>query len=534
MPKPAPKANAKATPAPAPAKGAERPRVLLASVHLPTELRTVNTPIGLLSLASSLKGADVKILAQKEMPEKNFAKAVREFSPHHIGVTIYPSPFPEMNNEQAKLLKRLRKLAPSASIIAGGPAVHKAPVGVLESFPADFFIKGEAELPFAKLIKAAGTRHVLSLPRKTLEAIPGAIFRNNAGALHVSPKLPRASAEFLGKLKLDWRLLDPDTYFAELFTTRGCKGKCVFCTRPQGTKIRAQSPQKIVDEIKRLRKARPDVTHVVFNDDTFAHDRQRAVDLANLIVREGLHKKYKFALQTTVGSLLKNGEPDSGLIGALKKMNTIFVYLGTENLSKPELERMGKGKYTPAQALKVAREISRHGMVPDQYIILTNPHTALKDLINTAYLVSLHRAKPAPAGRPPVSYAVFHTLEPGFGTPFYRKLESEGKLRAHVEKNYPQMFDEPIIGKVLSLARKKADADLKKPENQRTPAENRVSEILLDVHNEALKEFKKLDAKKTRSQQENARMAELGEAVTLAAKRVRRIIRALDKRPAQP
>ena len=87
------------------------------------------------------------------------------------------------------------------------------------------------------------------------------------------------------------RDLDVQNYFIgylkhpylSFYTGRGCKSRCTFCLWPQtvgGHRYRTRSVGHVVDEVRYIQKAFPEVKEIFFDDDTFTDDVRRTEEIA--------------------------------------------------------------------------------------------------------------------------------------------------------------------------------------------------------------------------------------------------------------
>jgi len=95
------------------------------------------------------------------------------------------------------------------------------------------------------------------------------------------------------------RDLDVQNYFIgylkhpylSFYTGRGCKSRCTFCLWPQtvgGHRYRTRSVGHVVDEVRYIQKAFPEVKEIFFDDDTFTDDVRRTEEIARELGKLGV------------------------------------------------------------------------------------------------------------------------------------------------------------------------------------------------------------------------------------------------------
>lgn len=76
-----------------------------------------------------------------------------------------------------------------------------------------------------------------------------------------------------------------------LISGRGCPNNCSFCLYPQvmhGRRYRARSPENLMGEVEWIAREMPAVREIVFEDDTFTADEERAIAFARLKRESGV------------------------------------------------------------------------------------------------------------------------------------------------------------------------------------------------------------------------------------------------------
>ena len=123
-----------------------------------------------------------------------------------------------------------------------------------------------------------------------------------------------------------------------LISGRGCRARCFFCVYPQvmhGHDYRTRSPADVVAEMKWIQDNMPEVQEIVFEDDTFTSDRDRAKEIARLVKQEGVTLPWFANIRVNV---------DYETLAALKEAGLRQCATGFESGDKMVLVNMRKGQ----------------------------------------------------------------------------------------------------------------------------------------------------------------------------------------------
>lgn len=117
-------------------------------------------------------------------------------------------------------------------------------------------------------------------------------------------------------------------------TSRGCPYRCSFCAVWQFYRgsYRAKSPERVVEELERIEDP-----FVLFVDDNFLADPQRAEEIALLIRKRGIRKRYTF--QARSDSIVRYPE----LLRLWREVGLKGVFIGFEGVTDEDLRALRKG-----------------------------------------------------------------------------------------------------------------------------------------------------------------------------------------------
>ena len=301
--------------------------------------RRVELPLGLLCCATPLvrEGYAVRIIDGFASPRwKGELLDVLRNKPLCFGVTSMTGP---------QILRALdacdtvRAMCPDVPIVWGGIHPTLLPEQTLEHPLVDVIVSGEGEETFSELVKAleAGT---------PLGRVRG-IWHTEHGQARFTGERPFVDLNAQPPLAYD--LVDMDRYRRRLFgsdhvsftSSRGCTFGCAFCWEPATNhrRWRAMQPETVLDHLKRLIRDYG-IQGVLFTDDNFFVDMNRAYRILELIVREELN--------VSIGKLQIRADTvcamDQDFLTLLVRAGAKRLHMGVESGSERVLKLINKGE----------------------------------------------------------------------------------------------------------------------------------------------------------------------------------------------
>lgn len=214
----------------------------------------------------------------------------------------------------------------------------------------------------------------------------------------------------------DWRMLPKGVdYFnpvikrmpyATMQTSRGCPGKCIFCTAPTfyGRDIRVKSTENVIKEIKYL--VGLGYREIFFRDETFTAYKKRNEEICKAIIDEGIDISW-----------IANGRVDmidKEAMQLMKKAGCHMIKFGVETGDDQMLLNLKKGT-TVEQCRQAFREVHDVGLDVHAHIIFGGPGETEETILKTISFVK----EIAPTT---VSFGI---LTPYPGTEFYNMIAAK-------------------------------------------------------------------------------------------------------------
>jgi len=340
------------------------------------EERGFNPPLGLLYLAGYIQkfspSVNLKIsdFQAEKSDYKKIEEVIKKFFPDVIGITVM-----SFNLIDAyEIAKIAKKINPNIKIAMGGPHVNIFGEETLALGEVDFIVLGEGEKIFNELINNLDDT-------KKLKTILGLIFRDDANNI-INTGLPKLIAN-LDDIPLPARnLIDNNRYSSILgtsklvttmITSRGCPYKCLFCDRPHLGKIfRARSAQSVVEEIEDCLKY--GIKEILMYDDTFTINKQRVLDICDLIIQKKLDIKWD--IRARVNTV------DEEILKKLKKAGCVRIHYGVESGTQKILDTLRKG-ITLKQIEDAFALTKKIGIETLAYFMIGNPGETKNDIKET-------------------------------------------------------------------------------------------------------------------------------------------------------
>lgn len=238
--------------------------------------------------------------------------------------------------------------------------------------------------------------------------------------LDAMPFVSKAYKEFLNVW--DYRYALARYPMIQIWTSRGCPARCVYCDYPQVFTMhgyRTRSPKNVVDEIEWIQKNLPDVKEVFFEDDTFTIDTERARAICKEIINRNLKVIWSCNVRANV---------DYETLRLMKESGCRILIVGYESGNQRVLNQMKKGIILK-QAEEFTYNAKRCGLKIFGCFMIGLPGDNKESVHDTFNLAK--RLMP--------DMVFFQPATPFPGTEFYNWAKQNGYL---VTEDYGKWFDE--------------------------------------------------------------------------------------------
>ncbi len=253
-------------------------------------------PINLAYLAAAVIkagfAAEIWDYGIDEFIENDFINRIAECDPSVIG--IHCKTFNIIQGHHVAGI--VKKYFPGIKVVVGGPHSSALPVETLKEFPNfDMIAIGEGEATIAALCREISGEN-------NLKNVKGLAFRED-GAVVFSEKreliqnlddIEYPARHLLSKSSYNkyhpTRGISPLNYnVTEIFTSRGCPGKCIFCAVnvSYGNRVRLRTVDNVLGEVEEC-MLRFKYNHIIIQDDTFTLNRARVSGILDGFRKLGL------------------------------------------------------------------------------------------------------------------------------------------------------------------------------------------------------------------------------------------------------
>ncbi|KUO41185.1 MAG: hypothetical protein AVW06_01640, partial [Hadesarchaea archaeon DG-33-1] len=229
----------------------------------------------------------------EELKHEDLEDRIVGFDPDVVGIACMMA---ETYSDSAETARIARRAAPKAKIILGGHNASFVADKIIHNLPeSDYVVVGEGEHTFLELVRSIDNK-------SNIRRVKGVMYRNNGRATFTGVREPIQNLDELPSPAK--HLIPQNAHYGHfwyrgyrvalknlsgMITSRGCPFGCTFCscTAFSGRKIRARSPENVVEEMEYLVNERG-VEQIFIVDDNFTWLPKRVMKICQLIKKRGL------------------------------------------------------------------------------------------------------------------------------------------------------------------------------------------------------------------------------------------------------
>ncbi len=336
-------------------------------------------PLGILAVSTPLlrAGFEVKIIDSTITPQ--FQKRVIEELGDALclAVSLVTGPMIRVTVQFAREAKRLY---PKLPVILGGWHPSLLPEQTLAAEYVDIVVRGQGETALTEVVQ-----HIEE--GASLKGIEGVGYKENGELVFNAPRALKPLKELPPKA---YHLADFDAYqrvcgrrWAMYISSLACPYSCAYCTNEgvYGRKWNALDAGQAVEEMTDLvRRYSLQLLWVV--DDNFLVDRERALAIAEGLIREGV--VFDWSIQAST-NLVNRFTVDQ--LKVLRRAGLSQICHGAESASPTVLKLMNKEFQKPETIHAVARKCIDAGIRPSFNIIFGFPGEGDKERQETVRFI---------------------------------------------------------------------------------------------------------------------------------------------------
>jgi anaerobic magnesium-protoporphyrin IX monomethyl ester cyclase len=391
-------------------------RVLLIDpkVNLPIDVRS-SPSLGLAYLAavSEQRGDDVRVL-DMQSDDVSLRQVAAEHPPDVVGITATT-----VQIESAwRVARELRQLT-EAPIVLGGPHPTVLPAESVQRPEVDIVVRSEGELTWIDLCDHLENGQPLDeLPGITYQH-EGKVIHNPDGAVIQDVDTLPFPAYHLYRMdrysNLQPTLDHVDGPSYPILSSRGCPYRCNYCSQILPRGWRARSPESVVSEWRWLVKDLG-AAEIGVLDDSFNIDRQRALEICDRIIAEGLNHVPWIMINGIRANLA-----DETLLGRMREAGCIRTAFGVESGNQRILDTVIHKQLTLDQVREAFKAAKAVGMETIGFFIIGLPGETEETMEDTICFAC--ELDPVVAN--------FSMATPFPGTEMYDQVLAQGRLLVH-------------------------------------------------------------------------------------------------------
>ena len=345
-----------------------------------------------------------------------------------------------------KTAEMIKEINASAKIGFIGAKVAVEPEKAFTSTTAiDFVARNEFDFTIKEIADGRDWANVKGISYRNTEGV--VVHNVDREILHNMDDLPFVTPVYK-------RDLDITKYFGgylkhpyvSFYTGRGCKSRCTFCLWPQtvgGHNYRVRSIEHVIEEVKYVKEALPQVKEIFFDDDTLTDNLPRVEALAKELGKLGV-----------VWSCNAKANVPRKTLEVLKDNGLRLLLVGYDSGNQKILHNIKKGLLVDV-AKRFSRDCRELGIVIHGTFILGLPgetRETIKETLEFAKEVNPHTIQVSLAAPYPGTFLYKQAKENGWFAEDTDLLTDDGTQIAPL--NYPHLGHTEIFNSVEDFYKK--------------------------------------------------------------------------------
>lgn len=302
-------------------------------------------------------------------------KEIKSFKPQVVGITCNTSERINMVN----IARKIKEINNEIIIVVGGVHVSVTAEQALQEIKElDIIVRGEGERVISELCNKIENNEDWTNVKGITFRNNGKIVSNQREFIEDLDSLPLPARELFDNDKYKYRIpfIDADNNVTGIITSRGCPGRCRFCSGRVFWKglFRFRSPKEIVDEMEYVLKQYPKYDGFWVFDDNFYAVKNNAIAICKEIKRRKLDIIWGCSGRADMLS--------EEIAKEMSEAGCKMISIGVESGSNRVLKAMEK--QTDLKTIKKAVGIiKKYGMIPRGTFIFGWPDEEWWDVFKT-------------------------------------------------------------------------------------------------------------------------------------------------------
>jgi radical SAM superfamily enzyme YgiQ (UPF0313 family) len=363
---------------------------------------------------------------------------LRKYDPAWVGITVNYLSTHKNAMDLALVAKRY-----GARVVVGGYQATALDAQFAAHEGIDVVVRGEGEQTLRELVCNHPYKEIFGITYTT----DGEVIKNEDRPLiedlDTIPPPDRSRRQTPYQLPFTDFEADDNTAYDMIITSRGCWGRCKFCTEPlmSGGHQRYRSPQKVVAELADIVRLHPGKRlRILIADPNFGGDLDITEQLLDGIIafRESCTADLHFFVSVRTETVANHPR----LVEKMARAGIDYVFVGIESPRRKDLIALSKGGGGQVKQEKAIRNLKAHDIAAMSCFLIGIPGQTEEDVLA---LVDYARSLD-------LSDAYFAVMTPLPGSELYNEAVAQGTLLETDFTKY-RLYDTQIKHDVLSRAK---------------------------------------------------------------------------------